>query len=116
MRGPRLVLTVVALAGTARAACPVGTVISVDNDTPGSGYSEVKPANWVTNTVNACKGSYRYLSLYAGDGTRKGKAIWQPAIAVAGTYEVTTSFRATPKRFVKQMQIQRRAQQLAHFE
>ncbi|MCC6897621.1 MAG: hypothetical protein IT377_01535 [Polyangiaceae bacterium] len=79
-------------------ACPVGQKVSVDNDTPGSGYSEVKPENWVSHSVGACKGNYRYLSAYVGDGTRKGKALWQPKITTAGMYEVTTSFRASVNR------------------
>ena len=86
------------LLSSAALACPVGQKISVDNDTPGSGYSEVKPENWVSHSVEACKGNYRYLSAYVGDGTRKGKATWQPKIATAGMYEVTTSFRASVNR------------------
>jgi len=98
MRRVLLLTAVVALAPTARAACPVGQKVSVDNDTPGSGYSEVKPENWVSHSVEACKGNYRYLSAYVGDGTRKGKAVWQPKITTAGLYEVTTSFRASVNR------------------
>lgn len=82
----------------AHAACPVGLKLSVDNDTAGSGYSEVKPENWVSHNVDACKGTYRYLSAYVGDGTRKGKAIWQPKITTAGMYEVTTGYRASTNR------------------
>jgi len=82
----------------ASAACPTGLTLEVDNDVPGSGYSEVKPENWVTHSVDSCKGNYRYLSAYVGDGTRKGKAIWRPNITVAGVYEVTTSYRATTNR------------------
>jgi hypothetical protein len=89
--------TTLTFAGLA-SACPVGLKVSVDNDSPGSGYSEVKPENWLGNNVAACKGTYRYLSHTVGDGTRKGKAIWQPKIATAGMYEVTTSFRATSNR------------------
>jgi len=85
-------------ASGARAACPVGLTLSVDNDAPASGYSEVKPENWVSHNVEACKGNYRYLSAYVGDGTRKGKALWQPKITVAGTYAVTTSYRASTNR------------------
>lgn len=97
-RALALAAAVAALSPPARAACPVGLKISVDNDTPGSGYSEVKPENWVSHSVDACKGNYRYLSAYVGDGTRKGKATWQPKIATAGVYEVTTSYRASTNR------------------
>jgi MYXO-CTERM domain-containing protein len=92
-----LVLAVLLTAPSA-AACPVGLKLSVDNDSPGSGYSEVKPENWLESPVGACKGTYSYLSHTVGDGTRKGKAIWQPKITTAGVYEVTTSFRATQNR------------------
>lgn len=78
--------------------CPVGLVLEVDNDTPGSGYSEVNPENFQSHNVEACKGTYRYLSKYVGDGSTDGKAIWQPPIAVAGTYRVVTSFRASANR------------------
>lgn len=98
MRRALAAAALLAFAPAARAACPVGLTISVDNDTPGSGYSEVKPENWVSHSVDACKGNYRYLSAYVGDGTRKGKAIWQPKITTAGMYEVTTSYRATTNR------------------
>jgi MYXO-CTERM domain-containing protein len=79
-------------------ACPIGTVITVDNDTAGSGYSEVKPENWVSHDVDACQGSYRYLSHTVGDGTRIGQAIWTPNVPTSGTYDVVTSFRATVNR------------------
>ncbi len=79
------------------AQCPKIT-IQVDNDIKGSGYSEVKPNNWITHSVGACHKNYRYLSHTVGDGTRKGKAIWQPKITVTGWYEVTTSYRATTNR------------------
>jgi len=82
-----LLFALIAFSAPANAACPVGTVITVDNDTPASGYSEEKPANWVSHSVEACLGTYRYLSQYVGDGSRKGKAIWQPKIAVSGNYE-----------------------------
>lgn len=78
--------------------CPVGLVVSVDNDTPGSGYSEESPENWQSHNVEACQGTYRYLSKYVGDGSTDGKAIWQPAITVAGVYRVKTSFRASENR------------------
>jgi MYXO-CTERM domain-containing protein len=89
---------VLCVATEAAAACPIGTTVSVDNDTPGSGYSEDKPQNWLSNNVSACQGTYRYLSHTVGDGTRKDKATWKPKIAEAGYYEVTTSFRATENR------------------
>ncbi|MEZ4227241.1 MAG: MYXO-CTERM sorting domain-containing protein [Polyangiaceae bacterium] len=82
----------------AAAQCLVGTTITVDNDVPGSGYSEEKPENWLSNNVSACQGTYRYLSHTVGDGTRKDRATWQPKIAIAGYYEVTTGFRATVNR------------------
>jgi hypothetical protein len=78
--------------------CPVGQEVRVDNDTAGSGYSEERPENWVSNSVNACAGSYRYLSHTVGDGSRRGKAIWRPAVRTAGMYRVTTGFRATENR------------------
>ena len=86
-----------ALCAPVRAQCPKIT-ISVDNDIKGSGYSEVKPKNWLSNSVGSCHKNYRYLSHTVGDGTRKGKAIWQPKITVAGWYEVKTSYRATSNR------------------
>ena len=73
-------------------------MIQVDNDITGSGYSEVKPKNWLSNSVGACHKNYRYLSHTVGDGTRKGKAIWKPKITVTGWYEVKTSYRATTNR------------------
>ncbi|HQY60859.1 MAG: hypothetical protein IPQ09_02200 [Myxococcales bacterium] len=94
-------LVALALALGAReslAACPVGLAVKVDNDLPGSGYSEVKPENWESHNVDACHGTYRYLSQYIGDRTRKGKAIWQPRITVAGFYEVTASYRGSVNR------------------
>ena len=77
--------------------CPK-LVVQVDNDIKGSGYSEVKPKNWLSNSVGSCYKNYRYLSHTVGDGTRKGKAIWQPKITVTGWYEVKTSYRATTNR------------------
>jgi hypothetical protein len=81
----------------ADAACP-SAVLEVDNDLANSGYSEEKAQNWVSHNVDACKGTYRYLSQYTGDGSRKGKAIWQPAISVAGVYRVETGYRASVNR------------------
>ncbi|PID39002.1 MAG: hypothetical protein CSB49_02645 [Proteobacteria bacterium] len=72
--------------------------VSVDNDIPGSGYSEVKPQNWIGHSVDACFGTYRYLSHKVGDGTRKGKAIWTPTITVTGWYDVTVSYRRSTNR------------------
>jgi hypothetical protein len=80
------------------APCPVGTTVQVDNDISGSGYSEVKPQNWISHVVDACHGNYRYLSHTVGDGTRKGKAIWKPKIAVTGWYDVTVSYRQSTNR------------------
>ena len=82
----------------AQAACPIGAVITVDNDLPGSGYSEVSPQNWISHNVGACQGNYRYLSHTVGDGTRKGKAIWAPKITVDGWYDVVVSYRASVNR------------------
>jgi len=79
------------------ADCPEVT-ISVDNDIPGSGYSEVNPENWLSRPVGSCSGNYRYLSHTVGDGTRTGKAIWQPAIPHNGWYRIVTSYRATENR------------------
>jgi len=82
----------------ASAQCPIPTVISVDNDIAGSGYSEVNPQNWVSSPVGTCRGNYRYLSHTVGDGTRKGKAIWRPKITITGYYDVEISYRATANR------------------
>ncbi|MFH1810717.1 MAG: hypothetical protein ABIJ09_18390 [Pseudomonadota bacterium] len=101
---PRVLLALVAcvlsLAWPSRSAasCPVGQEIRVDNDIPGSGYSEQQPENWVSNSVASCHGSYRYLSHTVGDGTRTGKALWQPTITRAGWYRVVTSYRASENR------------------
>lgn len=75
-----------------------GVVVSVDNDDPASGYSEVNPENFQTHGVDACAGSYRYLSKYVGDESTDGRVIWQPTIATEGTYRATTSFRASRNR------------------
>jgi hypothetical protein len=80
------------------AQCPVGTKITIDFDLPGSGYAETSN-NWTTWNTTPCNGAgYRYLSHTVGDGSRKGKAIWKPAIAVSGHYLVRTGFRATENR------------------
>lgn len=100
IRPPAILAALLALAaspGAARADCPALTVV-VDNDLPGSGYSEVKPENWASHDVNACRGTYRYLTSYQGDGTRKGKAVWRPAVARQGWWAVRASFRATINR------------------
>jgi hypothetical protein len=81
----------------ASAQCPKLTV-QVDYDIPGSGYSEVKPENWETNTTYACYKAYRSLTQHAGDGTRKGKAIWRPAIPRSGWWQVDTSWRQSDNR------------------
>jgi MYXO-CTERM domain-containing protein len=94
-----LAMTAFVLAEPGRAsACPIGTSVVVDNDTPGSGYSEEKPENWVSHNVDACADTYRYLSHTVGDGTRTGKAIWKPQVPATGNYQVVTSFRATVNR------------------
>ncbi len=85
-----------------RADCPMLTLV-VDNDTPGSGYSEEKAFNWASRPVGACVGTYRYLShdkqvAPNNDGSRTGKAIWKPTITISGSYEVTISYRATSNR------------------
>ncbi len=90
------------VSASAKADCPMLTVV-VDNDAPGSGYSETKAHNWASRPVGACQGNYRYLShdkqvAPNNDGTRTGKAIWKPAITISGTYEVTISYRATTNR------------------
>lgn len=90
-------LVSIASAGAA-GACPVGTVLEVDNDIAGSGYSEDQAQNWIAHNVDACHGTYRYLSHTVGDGTRKGRAIWQPKVTVAGTYSVVTGYRASENR------------------
>lgn len=77
--------------------CPEITV-QVDNDIRGSGYSEQPEANWLSRPTGACHGTYRYLSHTVGDGSRRGRAIWQPAITVDGWYRVVTSYRATENR------------------
>jgi hypothetical protein len=84
--------------GVAQATCPVGKEIKIDDDIPGSGYSEESP-NWATWKTDPCgPPAYRYLSHTVGDGSRKGKAIWKPAIQQAGHYKVSTGFRATENR------------------
>lgn len=94
-----IALSTVLLPGAARAEpCPVGLTLEVDNDDPGSGYSEESPENWQTHNVDACAGTYRYLSKYVGDGSTDGKATWKPAVGIAGIYSVTTSFRASENR------------------
>jgi hypothetical protein len=102
MRRPaRLLLALLAVGSPTLARadpCPVGLVVTVDNDTPGSGYSEESPENWQSHNVEACQGTYRYLSKYVGDGSTDGKAVWQPTISVSGVYRVTTSFRASANR------------------
>ena len=82
--------------------CPDITV-HVDNDVPGSGYTETNGFNWASRPTGACSGTYRYLShdkqvAPNNDGTRKGKAYWKPKITVTGNYEVTISYRATVNR------------------
>jgi hypothetical protein len=75
------VLVVGLRAGAAEAACPTGKIITVDNDIPGSGYSEVKPENWTSYEPFACKNgvtsknTFRYLTKYSGDKTSTGKAM-----------------------------------------
>ena len=96
--GIALALACVTLpASHARAQCPEVT-IRVDNDIPGSGYSEERPENWQSRPTGSCSGTYRYLSHEIGDGSRRGKAIWRPAIQRAGWYEIVTGFRATENR------------------
>jgi hypothetical protein len=90
------IVTFLPAAGAAQ--CPAGLTAKVDNDIPGSGYSEIKPENWTDWATDACYKVYRYLTQHQGDGTRKGKAIWKPAITVAGNYEVVTSFRGSTNR------------------
>jgi hypothetical protein len=78
-------------------SCPPTTIV-VDNDVAGSGYSEERAQNWETHNVGACRGTYRYLSRLIGDGSRRGRAIWQPTISTSGWYSVTVSYRATENR------------------
>lgn len=82
----------------ARAACPVGQIVTVDNDKPGSGYSEDNPKDWEEHNVDACEGTYRYLTRGTAPTQPPGKAFWKPAIKVAGVYEVETGFRASSNR------------------
>jgi hypothetical protein len=84
--------------GSARADCPVGTKLSVDNDIAGSGYSESPAENFASDDTYACNKTYRYLTKYSGDGTSKGKATWKPAILAPGWYRVVTSYRQTTNR------------------
>ena len=77
--------------------CP-SVVVRVDNDIAGSGYSEDPAENWLSRPTGACHGTYRYLSHTVGDGSRRGRAIWRPAIPRTGWYEVVTRFRATVNR------------------
>jgi hypothetical protein len=90
-------VTILFTARPSDAQCPQVTV-TVDNDIAGSGYSEVNPQNWLSRPVGACSGNYRYLSHTVGDGSRTGKAIWQPAIPHDGWYNIVTSYRATDNR------------------
>ena len=93
------VASLVALSSAeAQAACPKGTTIRVDNDRPGSGYRETRAKNWKSRPVNGCHQNYRYLSHTVGDGSRKGKAIWEPNITVTGWYRIVTGYRATENR------------------
>lgn len=97
------VLAVLALVtpdlASAQAPCPP-IERRVDNDAPGSGYSEERPQNWESRDVAACARTYRYLSRYVGDGTRTGRAIWRPEIPAGGDgfYAVQISYRATENR------------------
>lgn len=78
--------------------CHLGLRILVDHDRPRSGYRE-DSENWATWQTDPCgPPGYRYLSRTVGDGSRRGKAYWQPAISVTGWYRVTTCFRATENR------------------
>ena len=76
-----LLLGVAMFPAPGHAQCPKIT-IQVDNDISGSGYSEDKPNNWITHSVDSCYKNYR----------------WKPKITVTGWYEVTTSYRATTNR------------------
>ena len=78
-------------------ACPDVTV-RVDNDIPGSGYSETRANNWASRPTGSCHGNYRYLSHTIGDGSRRGKAIFRPAIPHAGWYDIRSGYRATENR------------------
>ncbi|MCK6575306.1 hypothetical protein L6V77_29935, partial [Myxococcota bacterium] len=84
---------------TAQAPCPP-IERRVDNDAAGSGYSEEHPENWESRDVAACARTYRYLSRYVGDGSRRGRAIWRPEIPAGGDgfYAVEISYRATENR------------------
>jgi len=78
--------------------CRLGLRLRIDHDLPGSGYRE-ESENWATWETDPCgPPGYRYLSRTVGDGTRRGRAIWQPTITVAGWYRVTSCFRATGNR------------------
>jgi len=79
-------------------ACHLGLQYLVDNDRPGSGYREERPDNWGSDPDYSCHGTYRYLTRGSGDGSRRGKAIWQPAVAIAGSYRVVTGYRASGNR------------------
>ncbi|MCK6548824.1 hypothetical protein L6R52_23470 [Myxococcota bacterium] len=92
------VVLTLALEGRAHAqSCPPTTIV-VDNDLAGSGYSEERAQNWETHNVGACRGTYKYLSRLIGDGSRRGRAIWQPTISTSGWYSITVSYRATTNR------------------
>lgn len=93
-----VLLAIVAAPAAARAGRCEGITVVVDNDDPGSGYSEERPENFQEHNVDACADTYRYLSRYVGDESTDGKAIWQPTITVAGTYRVVTGFRASENR------------------
>ena len=72
-------------------ACKAGETITVDNDVPSSGYSEEPAANWETWSTDACFKTFRYLSRYVGDKSRKGKAVWKPVIKEDGSRSFMTA-------------------------
>ncbi len=91
---PRIPLFVVAAAALALSLTPAralaqgcpNVTVRVDNDIAGSGYSETRANNWESRPTGACHGTYKYLSHTIGDGSRRGKAVFSPAIPHAGWY------------------------------
>ncbi len=63
------------------------------------GYWEDYAHNWLTRGgYGSFNGTYRYLSLETGDGSRIGAANWAVVIPYSGYYSVTISWYATANR------------------
>lgn len=98
--GPKQVVLatgLLAIAVGARADCPVGKKILIDNGQ--AGYAETGDSwnTWSSNQQSVGP-DYRYLSKYVGAPGAKGKASWTPKLPAAGLYKVEATFRATENR------------------